>query len=105
MNATDRVLCQYAERDNAATPTRSMTSSQSSSRKRAKTGKGSDTSLRTKKSSAYDPVFEQHIIDHSVRLHGYDYDDEDGSVYSDNWEEINDRLAQPQPSILQSQIL
>jgi len=80
-----------------------MASSQSGSRKRAKSGKESDTSSRTKKSSAYDPAFEQHLIDHSVYPHGYDYDGEDASVYPGNWEEINDRLAQPRPSLSPSQ--
>ncbi len=76
-----------------------MPSSQSSSRKRAKTGRESDKSSTTRKSSAYDPDFEQHLIDHGVYPHGYDYDDDDGSVYPDNWEEINERLAQPRPSL------
>ena len=76
-----------------------MSSSQSGSRKRAKTGRESDISSKTKKSSAYDPAFEQHLIDHGIYPHGYDYDDDDGSVYPDNWEEINERLAQPRPSL------
>lgn len=76
-----------------------MTSSQSSSRKRAKTGKESDTSSKTKKSSAYDPAFEQHLIDNGIYPYGYNYGDDDGSVYPDNWEEISDRLAQPRPSL------
>ena len=81
-----------------------MDSSQSSSRKRVKTGTESDISSRTRKSSAYDPDFEQHLIDHGIYPHGYDQgddddDDDDGSVYPDNWEEINERLAQPRPSL------
>jgi len=76
-----------------------MASSQSGSRKKAKSEKESNSSSRTKKSSAYDPAFEQHLIDHGVYPHGYDYNDDDGSVYPDNWEEINDRLAQPRPSL------
>ena len=76
-----------------------MSSSQSGSRKRAKTRRESDISSKTKKSSAYDPAFEQHLIDHGIYPHGYDYDDDDGYVYPDNWEEINERLAQPRPSL------
>lgn len=78
-----------------------MSSSQSSSRKKIKTGRDSDTTSRTRKSSAYDPAFEQHLIDYGVYPHGYDYDDDDdeGSVYPANWKEINDRLAQPRPSL------
>lgn len=76
-----------------------MASSQSSSRKRVKSGKESNTFSRTKKSSAYDPAFEQHLIDRGVYPHGYDYNDDDCSVYPDDWEEINGRLAQPRPSL------
>jgi len=55
--------------------------------------------LRTKKSSAYDPAFKQHLIDHGVYPHEYNYNNDDGSVYPDNWEKINGRLAQPRPSL------
>lgn len=75
----------------------------SGSRKRAKTGRESDTSSTTRKSSAYNRNFEQHLIDHGIYPHGYynggDDDDDDGSVYPNNWEEINERLAQPRPSL------
>ena len=74
-------------------------SSQSGSRKRAKTERESEISSKRKKTSAYDPVFEQHLIDHGVYPHEYDYDDDDGSVYPDNWEEINQRLTQPRSSL------
>jgi len=77
-----------------------MASSQSGSRKRAKSGKESDISSRTKKSSAYNPAFEQYLIDYGVYPYRHDYDDDDnGSVYPDNWEEINDRLVQPRASL------
>jgi len=79
-----------------------MALSQSGSRKKAKSGKESDSSSRTKKSFAYDLAFEQHLIDHGVHSHGYDYNDDDGFVYPDNWEEINDRLAQPRSSLSSS---
>lgn len=92
-------VCQYSEFETAVPSNRTMSSSQSGSRKRAKTGRESDLSSKTKKSSAYDGSFEQHLIDHGVYPHGYDYDDDDGSVYPDNWEEINERLAQPRRSL------
>ena len=79
-----------------------MNSSESGSRKRAKTGKESDTSSTTRKSSAYNPNFEQHLIDHGIYPHGYyngTEEDDDDSVYPDNWEEINERLAQRRPSL------
>ncbi|KAA6408245.1 MAG: hypothetical protein FRX48_07987 [Lasallia pustulata] len=81
----------------AAPSHRTMDSSQSGSRKRAKTGTESDISSTTRKSSVYDAGFEQHLVDHGIYPHGYDHGD--GSVYPDNWEEINERLAQPRPSL------
>ena len=74
-----------------------MSSSQSGSRKRVKTGRESDISSKTKKSSAYDGGFEQHLIDHGVYPEGY------GGVMNlqepHNWEEINARLALPRASL------
>ncbi len=90
---------QYPEPETAVPSNRTMASSQSGSRKKAKTGRESDISSKTRKSSAYDPEFEQHLIDHGIYPHGHDYDDDEGSVYPDNWEEINERLAQPRPSL------
>lgn len=77
-----------------------MDSSQSGSRKRAKTGKEPEIPPKTRKSSAYDPEFEQHLIDHGIYPHKYKHgNDIGGPVYPDNWEEINERLAQPRPSL------
>ena len=74
-----------------------MASSYSGSRKKAKTGRESDIPSKTKKSSAYDPVFEQHLIDHGIYPEGY------GGVKNlqepHNWEEINARLALPRASL------
>ena len=74
-----------------------MDSSQSSSRKRAKTGRESGTSSSTRKTSAYDPPFEQHLIDHGIYPEGY------GGVRNlqepYNWEEINTKLALPRASL------
>ncbi|KAK3171022.1 hypothetical protein OEA41_003106 [Lepraria neglecta] len=86
----------YPEPETAAPSNRMMDSSQSGSRKRAKI---SDTSSKTRKSSAYDPNFEQHLINNGIYPHGYDHGDDNGSVYPDNWEEINEMLAQPRPSL------
>lgn len=74
-----------------------MASSQSDSRKKPKTGRESDVSSKTRKSSAYDPEFEQHLIDHGIYPEGY------GGVRNlqepHNWEEINARLALPRASL------
>ena len=71
-----------------------MDSSQSGSGKRAKI---SDTSSKTRKSSAYDPIFEQHFIDDGIYPDGY------GGIKNlqepHNWEEINARLALPRASL------
>ena len=74
-----------------------MHSSQSGFRKRTKSGRESDTSSKTRKSSAYDPGFEQHLIDHGVYPEGY------GGIRNlqepHNWEEIHVRLAMPRASL------
>jgi len=74
-----------------------MASSQSDSRKKAKTGRESDVSSKTRKSSAYDPEFEQHLIDHGIYPEGY------GGVRNlqepHNCEEINARLTLPRASL------
>lgn len=74
-----------------------MESSQSGSRKRAKTGRESGTSSSTRKSSAYDPAFTQHLIDYEIYPEGHDIDE--GSKEPANIEAIHDRLARPQPSL------
>ncbi|KAL8704528.1 MAG: hypothetical protein Q9201_002302 [Fulgogasparrea decipioides] len=74
-----------------------MDSSQSGSRKRTKTGRESGTSSSTRKTSAYDPPFEQHLIDHGVYPEGYS-DDADLEEPA-NIEDINRRLAQPRSSL------
>ncbi len=90
-------VCQYPEPGTAVPSNRRMASSQSGSRKKAKTGRESDISSKTRKSSAYDPDFEQHLIDHGVYPEGYD--DDEGLEEPANLEEINHRLAQPRPSL------
>ena len=92
-------VCQYPEPETAVPSHRTMSSSQSGPRKRNKTGGESDIPSKTKKSSAYDPAFEQHLIDHGIYPDGHDDDDDDGSVYPDNWEETNERLAQRRRSL------
>ncbi|KAL9628717.1 MAG: hypothetical protein Q9204_005715 [Flavoplaca sp. TL-2023a] len=74
-----------------------MDSSQSGSRKRAKTGRESGTSSSTRRTSAYDPPFEQHLIDHGVYPEGYgdNVDFEEPA----NIEDINRRLAQSRSSL------
>lgn len=74
-----------------------MNSSQSGSRKRARTEEESNTSSKTRRTSAYNPAFEQHLIDHGVYPEGH------GGFKNlqepDNWEEIHARLAIPRASL------
>ncbi|OCK78089.1 hypothetical protein K432DRAFT_418204 [Lepidopterella palustris CBS 459.81] len=69
----------------------------SSSQSRAGSGTNSPstssrTTLRTKKNSAYDACFEQHLIDNCIYPEGY-------NTEPDNLDEIKERLAQPRPSL------
>ena len=73
-----------------------MNSSHSGSRKRAKTGRESGTSSSTRRTSAYDPAFEQHLNDHGIYKNNC-------AQKPSNWAEINKRLAQPRPSLSPSQ--
>ncbi|KAL2047531.1 hypothetical protein ABVK25_011460 [Lepraria finkii] len=87
----------YPEPETAVPSNRKIASSYSGSRKKAKTGRESDIPSKTKKSSAYDPVFGQHLIDHGIYPEGY------GGVKNlqepHNWKEINARLARPRASL------
>ena len=69
-----------------------MASSQLGPRKKAKTGRESDISSKTRKTSAYDPEFEQHLIDHGIHMNSR-------AQKPSNWEEINRRITQPRPSL------
>lgn len=73
-----------------------MDSSQSGSRKRAKTGRQSGTSSSTRKTSAYDPAFKQHLNDHGIYK-------SNRAQKPSNWAEVNERLVQPRPSLSPSQ--
>lgn len=73
-----------------------MDSSQSGSRKRAKTGSNSGTSFSTRRTSAYDPAFAQHLHDHGIYKNNR-------AQKPSNLAEINERLAQPRPSLSPSQ--
>ncbi|MCJ1443796.1 MAG: hypothetical protein MMC23_004296 [Stictis urceolatum] len=85
-----------------------MSSSQSS-RNQGKTLAASSgtkpitNTTRTKSTGTYDRDFQQHMIDHGIYPARYKYPD--GSVIPkpDRWEEINQILAQPRPSLSPSQ--
>jgi hypothetical protein len=77
-----------------------MVSSQSGFRKRAKSEKESNTSSTTRKSSAYNRDFEQHLIDHDI--YPEEYDNDEDSEEPANMEDINQRLAQSRSSLSSS---
>ncbi|MCJ1403776.1 hypothetical protein MMC11_006999 [Xylographa trunciseda] len=87
----------YPDPTAASSPIQPMSSSQLGSRNRAKSRSTSDRSTRTRKSSAYDGGFEQHLIDHCIYPEGY------GGARNvqepDNWEEINAKLVLPRESL------
>ncbi len=87
---------QYPDPEASVPSSPTMNSSQSGFRKRAKTGKESDTSSTTRKSSAYNRGFEQHLNDHGIYKNNR-------AQKPSNWAEINKRLAQPRPSLSPSQ--
>ena len=69
-----------------------MSNSQSGSRKRVKTGTESSVSSKTKKSSAYDGGFDQHLFDHGIYMDNYDQ-------MPSNWAGINNRIVQRRRSL------
>jgi hypothetical protein len=56
----------------------------------------------TGSSSAYNANFQQKLVDSSVYPYGYEYSDGRIPPLPDNWKEINNRLAQPRPSLSSS---
>jgi len=82
-----------------------MQSSQSTSRTQSKSRNTLDDSTaktstsKTKKSSPYDPNFEQNLIDHGTYPNRYRHPDGRRPPKPDNWNEINQRMTQPRPSL------
>ena len=72
----------------------------SSSRSRKRKGDDDGTaqspspSKKTRRITAYDPAFEQHLADHGVYPEGYDEEEQ-----PQNWDDIHERLMQPRPSL------
>lgn len=75
-----------------------MSESQSGSRSRASFPSASNRSTKpsTRKSSAYDPGFEQHLIDHGIYPEGHD---DEGLEEPNNSKEIMDKIKQRRPSL------
>ncbi len=100
---------QYPESAIPNFTTHVMPSNQSSSRTRSKSrntlgdSTAKTTTSKTKKTSPYDPNFEQNLIDNSIYPDDYDFPDGRDPPRPDNDKEILDRLGQPRPSLSPSQ--
>ncbi|KAL9100361.1 MAG: hypothetical protein Q9163_004252 [Psora crenata] len=86
-----------------------MPSNQSSSRTKSKSrntlgdSTAKTTTSKTKKTSPYDPNFEQNLIDNSIYPDDYDFPDGRDPPRPDNENKILIRLGQPRPSLSPSQ--
>lgn len=83
-----------------------MSSSRSSRSRSRKRGSATPSSARpstntntTRSSGPYDRNFQQNLIDSGVYPYAYEYPDGRVPGKPDNWEEINERLAQPRRSL------
>ncbi|EQL31109.1 hypothetical protein BDFG_06499 [Blastomyces dermatitidis ATCC 26199] len=63
------------------------------------TSRGTKATTRTSSTSAFSRNFQQHLIDHGVYPHGYEYPDGQRPEKPRNLQEINERLAQPRASL------
>ena len=57
------------------------------------------TTTKTKSTGPYDRAFEQHLVDHGIYPEQYEHPDGSDTPQPENWEEINERLARPRPSL------
>jgi hypothetical protein len=85
-----------------------MSSSQSSSRGRKRNStissntKPTTNTTTTRNTRPYDRNFQQNLIDGGVYPHRYEYPDGRIPAKPNNWEEVNQSLAQPRPSLSRS---
>ena len=82
-----------------------MPSNQSSSRTQSKSrntlgdSTGKTTTSKTKKTSPYDPNFEQNLVDNRIYPSHYDFPDDRVPPKPDNWKDINEKLKAPRSSL------
>lgn len=76
----------------------------SASSRRTGSTKATSVSSRSKRSSAYDSNFEQHLIDHNIYPLLYDFPDDRRPPKPANWEEIRTALKVPRGSLSPSGI-
>ncbi|EGD93151.1 hypothetical protein TESG_00705 [Trichophyton tonsurans CBS 112818] len=80
----------------------STNTSRSRSRKRragSYTDNSNNKTTKTTSTTAYNRNFEQNMVDHGVYPDGYEYPDGRLPAMPNNWDEINQKLAQPRPSL------
>ena len=99
---------QYPEPSIPNSTAQVMPSNQSSSRTQSKSRNALDdstakTTTKTKKTSPYDPNFEQNLVDNSIYPDDYDFPDGRDSSRPINENEILGRFRQPRPSLSPSQ--
>jgi len=100
---------QYPEPSTPNSTAHVMPSNQSSSRTQSKSrntlgdSTGKTTTSKTKKTSPYDPNFEQNLIDNGIYPDDYDFPDGREPPRPNNANEILDRLGRPRPSLSPSQ--
>lgn len=63
------------------------------------TDNSNNKTTKTTSTTAYNRNFEQNMVDHGVYPDGYEYPDGRLPAMLNNWDEINQRLAQPRPSL------
>ena len=82
-----------------------MPSNQSSSRTQSKSkntlgdSTAKTTTSKTKKTSPYDPNFEQNLIDNCIYPSHYDFPNDRVPPKPNNWKDINEMLREPRPSL------
>ncbi|EGD84830.1 hypothetical protein H112_08546 [Trichophyton rubrum D6] len=87
------------------TPCYQSMSANSSGHRKRRAGTPPDSSnsntktTKTTSTTAYNRNFEQKLIDHGIYPPGYKYPDGQKPAKPDNWQELNERLAQPRASL------
>jgi len=96
---------QYPEPSTPNSTAHVMSSNQSSSRTQSKSritlgdSTAKTTTSKTKKTSPYDPNFEQNLIDNKIYPSHYDFPDDRVPPKPNNWKDINERLKEPRSSL------
>ena len=77
----------------------SSSRTQSKSRNTLGNSTAKTTTSKTRKTSPYDPNFEQYLIDNKIYPSHYDFPDDRVPPKPNNWKDINERLKEPRLSL------